>query len=285
MVDKIDTYSPKSGRIIKENGDIVNEGDLLENTHNLLNSGIDVALQDQHTDIIGLYLGELIDTTTVLSNTEVDDTTIDIETTGAVPVVGNYLCLQELSKITQVEIISVTPITGNQYTLEISVPLDYAYTTDGGCSILNINMNANGSVTSKEFAVGPLMNYRWDLTQMMVSMILSTAGDDGLFGNISKLSKGIYFRKENHGDNQNIFNIQDNSDFAIEGYDVDYTTRSGGQGSYGMRSRIPFAGQHNRGVVVRLDGSKNEKFLAVVRDDLTGIASFRVKVLGHIVED
>ena len=52
-----------------------------------------------------------------------------------------------------------------------------------------------------------------------------------------------------------------------------------------MRSRITWGGQSKQGVVIRLDGDTNDSFVAVVRDNLTGLNKFRVKVQGHVVED
>ena len=253
--------------------------------NNVQGEAVDVAIQDQSTELISVYLGEMISMLTVLANTVKNDTTINIETTGATPLVGDFICLQEDTKITQAEVITVTPIAGNQYTLGISIPLDYPYTTAGGCMLLDVDMNKNGSVTPIEFQVSPAPGTRWDITRMMTSMVLSSQGDDGLFGNLPALANGVYFRKEDSAESNNLFNAKENSDFAIEGFDVAYPVRSGGGGSHGMRSRITWGGQSKQGVVIRLDGNTNDSFVAVVRDDLTGINKFRIKVQGHVVED
>jgi len=245
----------------------------------------DVFIQDQDTEVLGLFLANVLDTVSILTNTVKDSEEVDVETTGLVPVDGNFLCMQEDGKITQVEIASVTPIAGDQYTLGIKVPLDYTYTTAGGCSIQNVDMNVDGSITPKPYGVAPRGPYKWDITRLMVSMILDSAGDDGKFGNLTALANGVYFRKEDAASSQNLFNVRDNSDFRVEGYDVVYPTRSGGGGSFGMAARITFAGSDKRGVVVRLDGAALESFVANVRDKLEGIVKFRIKLQGHIVED
>jgi hypothetical protein len=253
--------------------------------HIAATSPLDVSIQDQSTELISVFLGNMIDTVTVLSNTAKDDVSVDLETTGATPLIGDFICLQEDTKITQSEVTSVANIVGNQYTLGISVPLDYAYTTDSGCMLLDVDMDKNGSITPIDFQVRPKAGTRWDITRMMTSMVMSSSGDDGLFGNIAALTDGVYFRKENSDETNNLFNAKENSDFAIEGYDLTYVLRSGGQGSHGMRSRITWGGQNKQGVVIRLDGNTNDAFVAVVRDNLTGINKFRVKVQGHVVED
>jgi len=251
----------------------------------LSESSIDVAVQDQFTDRISLFLAQVLDITTSLNNSAKDDVTVDIETTGVTPAVGNFLCLQEVSKITQVEIIAVTPIAGNQYTLGIAVPLDFAYTTASGCSIQNVDMDVNGSSTPVHFQVGPKNDFRWDITRLIVSMVLTTAGDDGLFGNLGALANGQYFRKENTGTSQNLFNVRENSDFRVESYDIVYPIRSTGGGEFAMASRISFNGLDKNGVVIRLDGLTGDTFKSVIRDNLEGLTKYRVKVQGHVVLD
>lgn len=251
----------------------------------ILKQGIDVNIQDQASELLSLFLGEMKDTVTILSNTSKNDVTLDVESTGYTPLVGEFICLQEDTKITQAEITAVTPIAGNQYTLGIAIPLDYAYTTAGGCMILNVDMDVNGSGTPVVFQVKPKPGTRWDITRMMTSMVLTGAGDDGLFGDQTALTNGVYYRKEDSTESNNLFNAKENADYALEGYDIAYPTRSGGGGSYGMRSRITFAGQSKQGVVIRLDGDTNDSFTATVRDDLTGIVKFRTKIQGHVVED
>lgn len=245
---------------------------------------VDVAIQDQASELLSLFLGDIKDTVTVLTNTAKNDVSLDVETTGHTPIVGEFVCLQEDKKITQAEIVTVTPIAGNQYTLGISIPLDYAYTVAGGCTILNVDMNVDGT-TPVTFQVKPTAGTKWDITRMMTSMVLSSAGDDGLYGNIAALTNGTYYRKEDSGESNNLFNAKENADYALEGYDTSYPLRSGGGGSHGFRSRITFAGQNKQGVVIRLDGDLGDSFTATVRDDLTLINKFRTKVQGHVVED
>jgi len=244
----------------------------------------DVFIQDQFTDRLSLFLGEVLDTITLLTDTTKDDTTIDIETTGYTPLVGDFICLQEDMKTTQVEIASVAAIAGNQYTITIHVPLDYSYTTLSGCSLLNVDMNVNGSVTPVDFRVKPVAGVEWDITRMNVGMVLGSAGDDGKFGNLAALTEGVFFRKEDSESSQNLFLAKDNSDFRLEGYDITYPIRSGGGGDFGMAARITFAGQDKSGVTVRLDGDTGDSFRATVNDDLLLIGKFRVKIQGHIVE-
>ena len=245
----------------------------------------DVFIQDQTTPQISLYLGEMLDMAlTLTSPSAEDDETLDI-TSSTLPVVGNFLCLKEGAFFSQVEITSVAG-GGPAYTIGVSIPMDHAYTTSANLCLMNCNMNVNGSVTPVEFSISPLgatAGTKWDITRMLVSMTHSASGDDGKFGGIAALTTGAYFRVED-GTNYNLFNAKENADFAIEGYDISYPVRSGGGGVFGTRARITFNGQDKRGVVFRLAADTSDKFLACVRDDLTGLASFRVKVQGQVVD-
>lgn len=251
----------------------------------LSNSGtLDVLIQDNNSPDISLYLAQLLDTATVLSNIALNDETIDIETTGVAPVAGNFIFLREGTSFSQTEIMTVTPISGNQYTLGITIPSDFPYTTASTCDLQNVDMDVNGSTTPIEFELVAKDNslFAFDITRMIISMVLQTAGDDGLFGNITALTDdGMYFRIEN-GITKNMFNVKNNSDFSQEGFDVSYTTRSGGGGSYGLSSRITFNGSDKRGIVKRLKFDTEDRFVSVVRANQTGLNKFRIKLQGHV---
>lgn len=260
---------------------------MMEKVISLIRSdnSIDVNVQDQTTDRVSLFLAEVLGDITLLSGATKDASSFNITTDGVVPVVGNFVCLQENEKITQVEIVSVTPVAGNEYTIGVAIPLDVAYSASGGCTVQNVDMNVNGSVTPVSFRVAPVPGTTWDITRMIVSMTHASQGDDGLYGNIAKLTNGVYYRKEDGQTSQNLYNARENSDYRIEGYDVAFPVRSGGGGTHGTAARITFAGQDKSGVVIRLDGDLTESFLGTVRDDLSPLTTHRVKVQGHVVQD
>jgi len=248
------------------------------------NASQDVYVQDQATDALNLHLGNIKAVITVTENTIKDAETVKVLSVGYVPVVGNYLCLQENRKIYQAEILTVTSTGVDSYTLGLSIPLDYAYTTVSGCSVLDVDMQKNGSVTPVAFMIKPKAGTQWHITRLNVIMLLSTAGDDSKFGSINALTKGCYFRKEDGASSQNLFNIKDNSDLRIQGDSLDYTTRSG-SGSFGLNSSVHFSGLDNRGVVIRLDGNAGESLKCIVRDNLTGLTRFRIVVHGHVTSE
>jgi len=152
-------------------------------------------------------------------------------------------------------------------------------------------MNVDGSSTPVEFYLSPAgltAGTEWDINRMIVTMVQDAAGDDARFGGFEDgLDVGVYHRVED-GTNFNIFNARVNGDFADQGYDIMYPTRSGKDGLYGTRSRITFNGRDKSGVVYRLAGDTGDKWLACVRDDLrevtTGISRYRTMLQGQVVQ-
>ena len=249
---------------------------------------LDVSIQDQTTPDISLFLGQSLATDLTFTSTPAVDgeTAVLITSPTVVPIVGNDIFIREGTYFSQLELNAVTDLTGGNYSVDLSMPLDYVYTTSATITLQNVDLSVNGSVTPIEFcltAAGQTATEEWDINRMIVSMTHTASGDDGKFGGITALTNGIYFRYED-GTTKNLFNAKENADFAAEGYDITYPARSGGLGTYGTRARITFNGQDKRGVVIRLAAATADKFVGIVRDDLSTLTSFRVKVQGQVVE-
>lgn len=246
---------------------------------------LEVAIQDQTTEIIDLHVSILIQPINISQNTSIDDTHIVIEASSPLTV-GNILCLKEQSAFYQGEILSSVSLGGNLYNVTVDSPLDYAFTTVGGCSERQINLNVDGSVTPVIASVSPSkLNVDWDITRVMMSITDSTAMDDGKFGGITGgLANGIIFRKVD-GISKNIFNAKTNGDLAAHAYDVTYIPDTlGPSGQYGLRMRRSFNGQDKNGVTIRLNSDTNDTFELIIQDDLTGLDNFQLIVQGHVVD-
>jgi len=252
------------------------------------NGALDINVQDQISEIVDLYVSEGLDTVTILADVELYDTTINIETTGYTPLVGDNLCLKENSAFSQSGVVSVTPITGNQYTLGLDVQLDFAFTTEGGCSLRNVNMAVDGSSVPRIFEVSPRgldAAVEWDLCRMIGSMVHAGTPDDGKFGGAAALAKGVFFRRVN-GTVKNGFSAKTNGDLALRMYDVYYTDKAPA-GENGTRFRRSFNGQDKNGVAIRLTNDEvpedADTLQVIIQDDLTDLTSFHIVVQGHVV--
>jgi len=253
--------------------------------------GVDVNVQDQITEIIDLHLGQLIQTLLIATNTSIDDTTVKV-TTVAEPTNGSSVCFKEGSAFYQGEILSHSA-SGDDWNIVLDTPLDFAYTTDGGCSERNINLaTVDGSSTPVIFSVSPeglAPGTKWDIVRVMFQIVDATEMDDGKFGGIANgLAKGIVMRHTD-GIVKNIFNVKTNGDFAAHCFDAAYIPAAQGpSGNYAIRVRRTFGGQSKNGVVVRLseDGqARSDTFEIIVQDDLTDLIDFQIIVQGHVVDD
>ena len=254
------------------------------------NTSVDVYIQDQHTEIIDLKLARYVDDIELLYDYEIGDRVIVIETTGSVPTVGDTLCFKEDTAFYQGRPTSVTLIAGNQYTIELDTPLDYPFTTAGGCSLTNTNLAVDGSVTPVIFSVTPkgLNNVSWDITRFMLLFGGEGIGptkespDDSDFGVMSAISNGIVLRSVD-GVTKNIFNAKTNGDLRSRAYDLTYIDKAK-NGQYTVALRRTFAGANKNGVTVRLNSITGDTFELIVQDDLTDMTGGQAIVQGHVVD-
>jgi hypothetical protein len=242
---------------------------------------VDVKIQDQTTEIVDLHLFRNDGTFEIASPVAIDDTSLTvIDATGITA--GTTLCFQEGTAFMQADVLTVVGTT-----LTIDTPFDFPFTTSGGCSFGTNNLAVDGSVAPQIFSVSPknlVDGARWDIVRLMISITSDTAMDDGKFGGIPKLTKGIVIRAKD-GIHKNIFNAKSNGDFGLHNYDAQYVDDTlGPAGLYGFRSRRTFGGQNKNGVVIRLNAITDDEIQVIVQDDLTGLESFEAVVQGHVVD-
>lgn len=242
---------------------------------------LDVNIQDQTTEIIDLHLSRLVQAIVIVTNASLSDTVITVSSVGT-PVAGNLVCLKEGSKVFQSYILSVAANASN-WDLTLDSPLDYAFTTAGGCSERSTNMAVNGSVTPVEFEISPATlnsDVEWDIVRIIGQIIDSTSMDDTTFGGIvGGLTNGCVLRYED-GEEKNIFNIKTNGEIALRMYDTAYADKRP-SGSFGFKFRRTFGGQGKNGVVIRLTAIHGDSLKLIIQDDLTGLDDFYIVAQGH----
>lgn len=263
---------------------VIKMGDVLQKLlASIPNKGVDVNVQDQTTEVIDLHLSQQIQMLAITTDAAIDDDTITV-TTGVQPIVGNMVCLKEGTHFYQGEILT-SVANSSDWDVGLDTPLDFAFTTLGGCSERNFNLAVNGSVTPVEFSLSPAnldAGIEWDIVRIIFQLLDGSAMDDGLFGGITALTKGIVLRHCN-GITKNIFNAKSNGDMASHMYDTEYADKAP-SGQFGFRARRTFGGQSKNGVVIRLSSDEEDTLKIIVQDDLTGLISFQVIAQGHVVE-
>lgn len=251
---------------------------------------VEVAIQDQDTRIIDLRLSQFIANLTLLDNYSINDYYINISSTTP-PTTAYEVCLKEGTEFYQGEILQVTSLGGNNYQLLLDKPLDYAYTTAGGCSLRNTDWAVAGSLGNPiTFSVSPakLENVSWDITRIILTCIGDGAGasndapDLSTFFTMNAITNGIVFRTVD-GETVNIFNAKDNFHLNSEAYDLAIYPKSRA-GLFGVAVRRSFNGPDKNGVVIRLDSETSDSFELIVRDDLTDMTECHAVVQGHEVD-
>lgn len=257
----------------------------LDNIDTKLDGTIDVAIQDQHTPIVSLFFTKFIQNLIPIQQYPVGTTTIVVTANGA-PVVGNVLNIESTDHIDQPIILTVTPGPGN-YTIGIDTPLSDIISPTSVIHEESHNMNVNGSVTPAIFSVdmsNRLSSLAFDITQILVHLLDGSAMDDGLFGGIPSLTKGVVIRRVEGDKIHNICNIKNNGDFINTFNSGDYRSKAPA-GSYAFSSTITMQTLFGTGVVSRLHAVTNDRIEILIQDDLTGLTHFNARVAGHVVLD
>lgn len=254
-------------RIAGPNGEIVS----------VTNNSLDVMLSDPTTAPIDTYFTEEISTFTLNQPTVKSgiDTLVYtfVADTGHGIAVNDEIILKD-TILDAYFCAEVKDVVGDTITLDR--PIDNVFPITSYCSIVNSNMAVDGSVTPRIFSATSLIN-PIDFTRFIITMTSPSVMDDGRFGSLVALTKGIVFRVLN-GFCKTIFNFKTNSDIATFCYDVSYSTKAPA-GSYGLRARITFSGQEKHGVAIRVGGSSVLQW--IVQDDLTDLTTLRIVGQGH----
>lgn len=241
-------------------------------------NGLPVILQDQYTEVIDIFMCQLLNTVTLASNATLDSRTITL-VAGHGVVAGNTICLKEGSHFSQMDVLSV-----NVNVITFDTPLDFGYTTAAIAQRTTKNMAVNGSLTPQVFRITPVgLTVKFDITKIIFHIEDNAVMDTHKFGGITALTNGVIFRKKD-GIYKNIFNIKSNGDFAHHNDTLEYDDKAPA-GVYGLRSIRNIAGQNNDGVVIRLDPASNDELQIIIQDDLTGIDEFHCVARGSIVQD
>lgn len=253
------------------------------NPYNSTNSGLDVNIQDQHSDVIIMPFNKVLNSTTLNGAVAIDDHTLIItDNTGIVaglmlilfdPVsvrFGNYFVVSEALNV-----------------VTLDRPIDFAYPDGTYIDVTTINMNLNGSVTHHTFGIRgagiiPGVDLSFDVTK--INLVCETVSAVSLekFGDLTKLINGIHVRTRN-GTYKNLFNLKSNGEIlAVFDNWTPYVASVPEFNVDGFSATLTFAGQNKIGVTVRLPiGSDLEM---IIHDDLSGITQLVAIAEGHKVE-
>lgn len=250
-----------------------------------LKGAIDVHNADVHNSVINKYVRRYTGISTTLTTATTGDGT---EYTIDVADVAGF-ALNDFIEINTADVETTMPrILASTVTLPGSGPgtftldrrLDIAHNIGDTVSVAVTDMSSITATLASPvtYYVEPFGSDVWHLTRLIFEMTHGTAGDLGLFGNLSALINGVILRIRINGQYFTFTNWKQNSNIKTDMFDVVFDSRSGGGGSFGTTGRGTFL---NIGSVVRLDGALGDRFEVLIQDDIIALESFTMKLQGH----
>ena len=241
----------------------------------------DIAWSDQTTRPVDTKINIIQDLTITLAAIPTVDQYDLTLTTGHGVVANEFLAFLEQNGDPQIYFGEVLNVAVDVVTMDTPVPFAF---TPASTTVLKYtsSLNVNGSITAVVSSLINVFTTAIDITRFVFHMTSASPMDDGLFGSLASLTRGIVLRKKLlNGDYINYFNVKDNGEFAELAYDTSYSEKAPA-GLFGFSARISYAGIDKHGVVIRLDPGEIIELL--IQDNLTGLTSFDMMVQGHIVD-
>lgn len=237
------------------------------------NGEIDVWVQDQTTPPFHRFFmkEEKTDITLVYPILKGNDTMVVSSGHGFSD--GDWALISYGEYSQQTEIVSVDEdtviITG---IFGASLPID-------GTDIIRgkIDMVINGSSNDSVYCCRITGNAPIDIQYFHVFLTDNLEGDDSKFGGIAALTNGVIFYKD-ATIIQNLGTYKKNQDFIQFGGKASYLQKAGG-GEYSMD--FAFNMKERYGIVIRVDPKENESIVAIIRDNLTELSTFRIAAFGQ----
>ena len=256
---------------------------------------IPITIQDQHTEIIDIKLNRKIDDIVLQANYNIDDRVIRVETTWTTPTTAQTICLKDIDwqSFYQGGILGATLVTWNIYDITLDSPLDFAYTTEDGCSLSSTNMAVDWSTTPIIFKISPFWlspEVKWDINRVMFWMawtwvtVSDPQPDDWDFWIQWALTKWILLRARDWIV-KNIFNVKTNWELRQRcGWDLTYVPASKNW-LYAVHWRRTFNWQEKNWVTIRMTAMEWDELEVIIQDDLTDMTTFEVIAQWQVVSN
>jgi len=173
----------------------------------------------------------------------------------------------------------VLTVVGNTVTLDRPIDHDFTASDTLGRKVIT-NMAVDGSTTPQIFSIRSGFT-KSDIVRFIVTIVSNGSMDDGKFGNLDKLTRGLVLRIYD-GFQKTIFNFKTNGEIKQFCFDSVYTPATQGpSGSESFAARITFGGASKHGVVLRIGTDDVIQF--IVQDNLLALGSLKVSAMGHEV--
>ena len=247
------------------------------------NGGVPVNIQDQTTQPVDTLFAQEVTNFTLASDTVASGVVVIQYTFDASPahgiVAGNEILLIDVvgnrSFFAVVKLVVVNTIT-------VDRPIDHIFPSATSLGrIVTTEMAVVGSLAAPSIFSIRSGSVATDITRTLITMLDSSAMDDGKFGGIGALANGLVFRVVNSFQ-KTIFCFKSNQDIKQFCYDLNYSDAAPA-GQFGLAARLSFAGPAKHGVAIRIHD--DDVLQWVVQDDLTDLDSLKISAEGHLVTD
>ena len=192
-------------------------------------------------------------------------------------IAGDFIVIAEDDRIYQGQVLSVAT---NVLTLD--TPIDYAFPLVGSVAFeVSNDMTVDGSVTRQVFKIGTPNTVLNDVHYrgIRINITDATTMDDGKFGGIAALTRGIIFRiVKDDGRRFNICNAKNNGDLGLFFDNKVYSDKGGGGGVYSVE--FTWKTTADDGAVINIEAG--DQIEVIIQDDLTGLVTFRIWAFGHL---
>lgn len=221
----------------------------------------------------------LANSITLAATPVVDSYTVELAAGHGV-VATNHIALMSQPDGPELYFGQVLSVSVNTMTMDTPVPFAFipAYTT-----IIKFNpeMNVDGSSTPVIHGITNYFTTSVNIIRFIFHITDASVMDDGMFGGLPGLTRGIVLRKQlANGNYINLWNVKANGEFAELAYDILYADKAPA-GVYGFACRLTYGGDTKHGVPIKLHPT--ESIQLIIQDDLTGLLSFNLLVQGHFI--
>ena len=240
-----------------------------------------IALFDIHHQIVNrlVHFHSAVATTVSTASAANDYILAVADTTGFA--VNDYIHINTTTlENTHPKITAITPGTPGTFTLDRRLDGAHGIGDEVTKAIIDMSTTAGTLADPIEYSAWPAPGEIFHITRVIFSMFHGTAGDFGLFGNLAQLTNGVLIRVRQNGVYRTFTNWKNNADIKTDMYDVQFDSRSGGQGDYGTSGRLSF---FKAGATIELNGNTDDRFEVYIQDDITGLGFFGMKIQGHEV--
>lgn len=247
------------------------------------NGGLAVNIQDQTSRLFDIQLNQVHNYYTLASSPIINSNNFTLTSVVNLSL-GDKLAILEQNGYTHIFFGKIISIDTNTITIDSPIPFNFVPSKATVFSFDN-QLNVDGSTTQQVFYLTNFFTEPVDITRIIFKCTDNVEMHDGLFCGINPLQKGIVFRKlTNEGYYINYFNVKNNAKWGLLAYDVLYTDKGKPpDDTYGLSSRLTFAGQNKHGVVIRLEPL--ESIEIVIQDDLTDISGASLMAEGHFTQN